>query len=64
MPKQKQQRHPATPTQQDFDQDRFYYNNEEDFREVLSEVCDQAAPLRGMWYDLGSDEEQRVSKFW
>ena len=64
MPKQKQHRHPATPTQQDFDQDRFYYNNEEDFREVLSEVCNQAANLRGMWYDLGSDEEQRVSKFW
>ena len=54
MPKQKQHRHPATPTQQDFEQDRFYYNNEEDFREVLSEV----------WYDLGSEEEQRVNKFW
>ena len=64
MPKEKQHRHPATPTQQDFEQDRFYYNNEEDFREVLSEVCNQAANLRGTWYDLSSDEEQRVSKFW
>ena len=52
MPKQKQHRHPATPTQQDFEQDRFYYNTEEDFREVLSEVC----------YDLGSDEEQRAGQ--
>ena len=64
MPKQKQHRHPATPTQQDFEQDRFYYNNDEDFREVLSEVCNQAANLRGAWYNLSSDEEQRVSKFW
>ena len=64
MPKQKQHRHPATPTQQDFEQDRFYYNNEEDFREVLSEVCNQAANLRGTWYNLSPDEEQRVNKFW
>ncbi len=54
MPKQKQHRHPATPTQQDFEQDRFYYNTEEDFREVLSEFG----------YNPSSDEEQRVSKFW
>ena len=56
--------HPATPTQQnrsfgetdhqDYDQDRFYYNNDEDTREVLSEVL----------YNLSADEEQRVSKYW
>lgn len=60
----KKQRIVATPTQQDFEQDRFYYNNDEDTREVLSEVCEQAAELRGMWYNLSSDEEQRVSKYW
>lgn len=43
-----------TPTQQDFEQDRFYYNNDEDTREVLSEVL----------YNLSADEEQRVSKYW
>lgn len=53
MPKQKQP-HPATPTQQNFDEDRFYYNNEEDFREVLGEFR----------YTLDLEEEQRVSKFW
>jgi hypothetical protein len=54
LPKQEQHRHTATPTQQDFEQDRFYYNTEEDFREVLQDFE----------YDLKSDEEQRVSKFW
>ena len=58
MPKQKQHRHPATPTQQDFEQDRFYYNNEEDTTEVL-EV---------LWYNLKQggylEEDSRVSKFW
>lgn len=58
MPKQKQHRHPATPTQQDFEQDRFYYNNEEDTTEVL-EV---------LWYNQKHsgylEEDSRVSKFW
>ena len=34
--------------------DRFYYNNDEDTREVLSELL----------YNLSADEEQRVSKYW
>ena len=54
----KQHRHPATPTQQDFEQDRFYYNNEEDTTEVL-EV---------LWYNQKQggylEEDSRVSKFW
>lgn len=60
----KKQRSVPTPTQQnrsfgetahqDYDQDRFYYNNDEDTREVLSEVL----------YNLSADEEQRVSKYW
>ena len=58
MPKQKQHRHPATPTQQDFEQDRFYYNNEEDTTEVLETLG----------YNLKQggylEEDSRVSKFW
>ena len=50
----KKHRAVPTPTQQDYDQDRFYYNNDEDTREVLSEVL----------YNLSADEEQRVSKYW
>ena len=62
----KKQRIVATPTQQDFEQDRFYYNNDEDTREVLSDFARgpsaSGADLSG--YNLGSDEEQRVSKYW
>ena len=58
MPKQKQHRHPATPTQQDFEQDRFYYNNKDDEVEAL-EV---------LWYNQKQsgylEEDSRVSKFW
>ena len=52
--KEKKKNCSVVPTPYEIEQDFFYYNNEEDFREVLSEVL----------YDLGSDEEQRVSKFW
>ena len=58
MPKQKQHRHPATPTQQDFEQDRFYYNTEEDTTEVLETL--------GYNQKHGGypEEDSRVSKYW
>ena len=58
MPKQKQHRHPATPTQQDFEQDRFYYNTEEDTTEVL-ETLGYNQKHSGYL-----EEDSRVSKFW
>ena len=58
MPKQKHNRHPATPTQQDFEQDRFYYNNKDDEVEVL-EVLGYNHKQSGYL-----EEDSRVSKFW
>lgn len=39
---------------QDYDQDRFYYNSEEDTREVLQEFG----------YTSDRDEEHRVKHYW